>query len=124
MLPTAVAVPIPDAIEPTLSLTQNARRVLEARLSQRLSDAEARRVDEALAEAISVLQAGNADAQRRLLTTESMAAALLQPSVAMLWASIAESAEHGGTSVAAFCAAVTNTTATIAGALFAASFGE
>ncbi|MDC0526231.1 hypothetical protein OAO87_04435, partial [bacterium] len=69
----------------------------------------------------SVLQAGNADAQRRLLT---LAAALLQPSVAMLWASVTESAEHGGTSVAAFCTAVTNTAATIAGALFAsASFG-
>ena len=123
-MPTAVAVPIPDAIEPTLTLSANARRLVEARLSRRLVDLEAQRLEEALAEALSVLQVGGDDARRRLLSTTEMATALLDPGASMLWACVTETATQGSVSSAAtFGTALVATASTMAGALFASAFG-
>ena len=123
--PMAVAVPIPEAIEPTLTLSANTRRLLEARLSRRLLEAEAQRLDEALGEALSVLQAGGAEARQQLLTSLDMATALLEPGAAMLWACVTETAttEASASSVAAFTAALEGAASTVAGALFASAFG-
>ena len=123
-MPTADAVTIPDAIEPMLTLSANTRRVVEARLARRLVAAEAQRLDEALGEALSVLQAGGDDARQQLLTTTTMATALLDPGASMLWACVTETATEGGVaSAAAFATALTAAASTIAGALFASTFG-
>ena len=122
-LPAAEAVPIRDAIQPTLTLSDNARTLLEARLGRRLSASEGQRVEEALAEALSVLQAGGAEARRRLLST-SMATAMLNPGVAMTWGCVVETISDGdASSIGAFSSALVATASTIAGALFASAFG-
>ena len=122
-MPVAEAVVVPDAIDPTLTLSANARRLLEARLSRRLEASEAQRLDEALAEALSVLQAGGDDARQQLLATE-MATAMLNPGAAMLWACVTETATEGGvSSSAAYATALVAAASTIAGALFASAFG-
>ena len=117
------AVLIPDQIEPTLSLSVNVRRLLEARLSQRIAVSEAQRLDEALGEALSVLQAGGNDARRRLLTTD-MATAMLSPGASMLWACVTDAAFEGDvSSVEAFGTTLVTAASTIAGAQFASAIG-
>ena len=123
-LPTVVdAVPILAAIQPTLSLSTNARLLLETRLTRLLSVTERQRLDEALTEALSLLQAGGAEARRQLLSA-SMATALLNPGVAMTWAAVVETINDGDASSAtAFGSALVATASTVAGALFASAFG-
>ena len=123
-MPTAEAVPIPDAVEPMRTLSANARMLLEARLSRRLGDAEAQRLDAALGEALSVLQAGGDDARQQLLASTTMATALLNPGAAMLWACVIETVTEGdASSAAAFATSVVAAASSIAGALFASAFG-
>lgn len=122
--PTVAAVPIPDAIEPMLTLSANARRLLEARLMRPLVDSEALRLEEALGEALSVLQAGGADARQQLLSSTDLATALLNPGASMLWACVTEAATEGDASSAvAFGTTLVAAASTIAGALFASTFG-
>jgi hypothetical protein len=68
-----------DAIEPTLTLSANARRLLASRLSLPPSASEVQRLDEALAEALSVLQAGRDGARQQLLTADSAPSCVAQP---------------------------------------------
>ena len=116
----AVAVPVPAEIDANATLGRNAHeRLLRARLSRLLSPAEDARVDEALAEALSVLQAGGDGEIRRLLAVP-IGGALLHPGAAQLWACAVDAAEVAS-SVAIFCSTVNNTASTIAGALFASA---
>ena len=101
-MPTADAVPIPDRVEPARSLSANTQLVLASRLSRPLSAAEVSALDTQLIEALSFLQGGDGAAQRRLLLETEMAAALLVPAAAQLWACVMEAAEGGASSVAAF----------------------
>ena len=118
-LPMAVAVPVPSEIDASATLGHNAKRLLEARLSRLLSPAEGARVDEALTEALSVLQAGGDGEIRRLLAVP-IGGALLHPGAAQLWACAVDAAEVAS-SVAMFYSTVNNTASTIAGALFASA---
>ena len=118
-LPMAVAVPVPSEIDASATLGHNVKRLLEARLSRLLSPAEGARVDEALTEALSVLQAGGDGEIRRLLAVP-IGGALLHPGAAQLWVCAVDAAEVAS-SVAMFYSTVNNTASTIAGALFASA---
>ena len=117
--PTAVE---PFAIDATLSLSLNARRLITASLRRPLQPDEAIAMDEALDEALSVLQAGDAAARRQLLDTNALAA-LTTPSAGFLWASCVEATEGAVASVAALAAAVVKMCSEIAAVLFASAMG-
>ena len=123
-LPTVVdAVPIITAINTALTLSANARAVMEARLGRLLSASDRQRLEEALAEALSVLQAGGEDARRKLLA-EPMAAVLLTPGAAMVWACVVETVtEADASSVSTLLSQLVATASSIAGTLFASAFG-
>ena len=117
------AVELPTAIQPTRSLSDNVRLLLQGRLARELDAAETARLQEALREALSVLQAGNDASLQRILAAD-LATALYSPGAAQLWACAVEAAESETGSVAAYCAEVTNAAGTIAGALFASALGR
>ena len=71
---------------------------------------------------MSVLQAGGETVRQRILAAD-MATAVYSPGAAQLWACAIEAAESEISSVAAYCAAVTDAASTIAGALFASALG-
>lgn len=110
----------PFAIDATLSLSTNARRLITASLRRPLRPDEAAAMDDALDEALSVLQAGDAAARRQLLDTNALAA-LTTPSAAFLWASCVEATEGAVASVAALAAAVVKMCSEIAAVLFASA---
>ena len=119
--PTAVE---PFAIDATLSLRLNARRLITASLRRPLQPDEAIAMDEALDEALSVLQAGDAAARRQLLDTNALAALTTpSPSAGFLWASCVEATEGTVASVAALAAAVVKMCSEIAAVLFASAMG-
>ena len=94
-------------------------------LSNTLADGErgCDALDDALAEAMSVLQAGGDDARKQALAT-SMAQALLSPAAAQVWASAVEAADAPIASPSAFFRALLGSVSAIAGVLFAsAAFG-
>ena len=80
---TANAVPIPSAIDPTIGVALNTHRIIESRMSRKMTVSEADALDEALVTALSLLQAGTSEEQRGLLAVP-MATALLRPSLSML----------------------------------------
>ena len=116
-----MAVPILEAIQSNSTLVVNVRQLVEGRLAQELTADEAGRLEAALQNALSVLQADGAERQRILSGT--IAAALLSPGGAMLWAVVVETAESEVSDIDAFCAAVLDTVSTIAGAVFASAMG-
>ena len=117
------AVPVVlEAVDHGASTSANARRLLEGRIGRRLSASEAARLDDALLEALSVLQTGGADARHRL-GAQPMGGALVMPGVAQLWASTVEAAEGEVESVAAFAQAIVDHASAVAGVLFASAFG-
>jgi hypothetical protein len=120
-VPTAIAVPVLAAVEATSSLAANVRSLLEGRLARPLAATEAAALTEALVEALGVLQSGGVAAQRALLDAP-LGRALLSPSAAYVWATVAETAERDVSTVAAFGDTVVSAAATISGALFAATF--
>ena len=84
---------------------------------------EAQRLDEALGEALSVLQAGGNDARQQLLAMD-MATAMLNPGASMLWACVTEAAFEGDVSSAdVFGTTLVTAASTIAGAQFASAIG-
>ena len=123
-MPTTEAVLIPESLDPSSSVSANARALLEARLSRPLTAAEAQQLDAALVTALSVLQSGGDAAHRRLIATD-MARALLTPAAAQLWAVVVEAAVEGDVpNAAAFGEAVEAGASTIAGALLVSAFGS
>ena len=122
-LPLAVAVEIPSAVDVTVSLTINVRRLLEGRLARLLTVQETAQLEDAMAEALSVLQAGGDETRRQVLAA-SMAEALMSPGAAQVWASAVEAADASVASPSAFFRALLSSTGAIAGVLFAsAAFG-
>ena len=121
-IPLPAAAVEPFAIDATLSLSMNAHRLIAASLRRPLRPDEAAAMDEALDEALSVLQAGDAAARRQLLATNALAA-LTTPSAAFLWASCVEATEGTVASVAALQASVVKTCSEIAAVLFASAMG-
>ena len=122
-IPVVVAaVPVLEAVDPGASMSANARRLLEGRTGRRVSASEASQLDEALLEALSVLQTGGADT-RQQLSAQPMGGALVVPGMAQLWASAVEAAEGEVASVAAFAQAIVDHASAVAGVLFASSFG-
>ena len=116
------AVPVLEAVDPGASMSANARRLLEGRIGRRLSASEASRLDEALLEALSLLQTGGADARQRL-GAQPMGGALVIPGMAQLWAATVEAAEGEVGSVAAFGQAIVDHASAVAGVLFASALG-
>jgi len=111
------AIPI-NGVDATQSLSTNARVVIEGRLGRPLAALEIGQLDEALATALSVLQAGG-DAARLKLLTDPMAISLLTPSAAWVWAAVTETAADGlATSLSTLLGEFVSTTSGIAGALF------
>jgi len=120
--PLPVAVSSSFAIDPVASLATNVQRLIEARLRRALAPAESASIDSALDEGLSVLQAGGADARRRLLNTP-MLAALMVPSAAQMWASTLETAEGEAQSATAMASALINACSAAAATLFASAIG-
>ncbi|MDC0526074.1 hypothetical protein OAO87_03650 [bacterium] len=118
----AEAVLIPTTEEATLSVSANVRRLLEARLSRRLTALESAELDEVLRESLSLLQAGGDEVQRQILAAD-LGSALLVPGAAHLWGCAVEAAEGDVRSVAAFAEALRNTASEVASALFATALG-
>ena len=103
------------------SLAANIRKSLEARMGRLLSAADAASLNAKLEEALSLLQAGSVEQRQQLLAAVAPAA-LSQPSGALLWAAVLEAAANtDGTNAAAMFAAILETTATFASAMFASA---
>ena len=122
VLPLAVAVEMPSAVVTALSLRDNIRRLLEARLGRQLVTSEVQGLDDQLIEALTLLQTGDTTAQRQLLATD-MASALLVAAGAQLWASAVETLEWSESSAAAYGARLTANASSVASALFASALG-
>ena len=108
-----------------MSLSTNARRVVQGRLGRALTQAETDALDAGLADAFSLLTTGD-QAQVRATLQLVAFTTLSTPAGAQLWASILEVAttplDPGGSfSVDNFASALLNAVSTIAGAQFAAS---
>ena len=121
-LPTTVAVQIPDAIDPSRTLSSHVRWLVEARLLRLLSASESGTLELALADALSLLQAGGDDYRRQLLNA-NLGAALLNAGAAALWACSVEASEQlsSGRSVSAFATSLLDTASNVAGAMFASA---
>ena len=121
-LPTTVAVQIPDAIDPSRTLSSHVRWLVEARLLRLLTASESEALELALADALSLLQAGG-DGYRQQLLNATMGVALLNAGAAALWACCVEALEQldSGRSVAAFATSLLDTASNMAGAMFAST---
>ena len=106
----------------TASLAANVERLAGRRLRRALEPAERAAIGAALEEGLSILQAGDAEARRALLSS-CILGALVHPGAAQLWASALEAAEGELESVEALAAAITSDCASIAGVLFASGLG-
>lgn len=94
--------------------------LLAFRLQAPLGSAEVTTVAESLEEALSVLQAGGAEARCQVLDT-SLIVALASPSVAQLWACVTEGILEGEAGVGS-AASLMNQVVTIASAVASAIF--
>ena len=129
-LPQAPPVPPPPfAIDATLSLAGNARRVVQARLGRPMTTAEGGALDANLMEALSLLLPGG-EAVRRGWLDSNVLAALSTQATAQLWACVLDASgndrsDRGGDSrgVDAFVAALTDAASAIAGMQLASAFG-
>ena len=79
-------------------------------------------LDTALEEALSVLQAGGAEARRQLLDADALHA-LATPSAAFLWATSLEATEDTVSSVSTMATAIVKSCSDIAAVLFASALG-
>ena len=125
ILPAQPAQPAPVQLDVSMSLSTNARRVVQGRLGRALTQAETDALDAGLADAFSLLTTGD-QAQVRATLQLVAFTTLSTPAGAQLWASILEVAttplDPGGSfSVDNFASALLNAVSTIAGAQFAAS---
>jgi hypothetical protein len=84
-----------------------------------LTPTELGTLEAALEQALSILQAGGAVAQRQLLAT-GILAALMDPGAAQLWASTLEGAESGTTDVGIIAQAIVDSCSAVSAALFSA----
>ena len=122
-LPPAPSIPLPAAaIEPfaldgAQSLASNVHRLAAASLQRPLGAEEAATLDTALEEALSVLQAGGAEARRQLLDADALHA-LATPSAAFLWATSLEATEDTVSSVSTMATAIVKSCSDIAAVLF------
>ena len=129
-LPQAPPVPPPPfAIDATLSLAGNARRVVQARLGRPMTTAEGGALDAGLMVALSLLLPGG-EAVRRGWLDSNVLAALSTQATAQLWACVLDASgndrsDRGGDSrgVDAFDAALTDAASAIAGMQLASAFG-
>ena len=112
----------PFALDAAASLVANVERLAGRRLRRALEPAERAAIGAALEEGLSILQAGDAEARRALLSS-CILGALVHPGAAQLWASALEAAEGELESVEALAAAITSDCASIAGVLFASGLG-
>ena len=79
-------------------------------------------LDTALEEALSVLQAGGAEARRQLLDADALHA-LATPSAAFLWATSLEATEDTVSSVSTMATAIVKSCSDIAAVLFESALG-
>ena len=120
--------PPPFAIDATLSLAGNARRVVQARLGRPMTTAEGGALDAGLMEAHSLLLPGG-EAVRRGWLDSNMLAALSAQATAQLWACVLDASGNdrsdggGDSGVDAFVAALTDAASAIAGMQLASAFG-
>ena len=128
-LPQAPPVPPPPfAIDATLSLAGNARRVVQARLGRPMTTAEGGALDAGLMVALSLLLPGG-EAVRRGWLDSNVLAALSTQATAQLWACVLDASgndrsDRGGDSgVDAFVIALTDAASAIAGMQLASAFG-
>ena len=119
-LPLPAPPPPPLAIDPMQSLSANLRRVIETRLNHQLSPSEAATVGNALAEGLSVLQAGGEAARQQLLGTNVLVA-LTSQGGAWLWASTLEATEQPVASIGALATAIVDGCSAMAATLFASA---
>ena len=111
--------PQPFAIDASLSLLGNIRALLGSRIGRPLTPPELGNLEAALEQALSILQAGGAAAQRQLLAT-GVLAALIDPGAAQLWASTLEAAESGTADVGTIAQAIVDSCSAVSSALFSA----
>ena len=129
-LPQAPPVPPPPfAIDATLSLAGNARRVVQARLGRPMTTAEGGALDAGLMVALSLLLPGG-EAVRRGWLDSNVLAALSTQATAQLWACVLDASgndrsDGGGDSrgVDTFVTALTDAASAIAGMQLASAFG-
>ena len=118
-VPAPVQPQQPFSIDASQSLLANIRALLGSRLGRPLTPPELASLESALEQALGILQAGGAAAQRQLLAT-GILAAMLDPGAAQLWASTLEAAESGSTDVAAIAQAIVDSCSAVSAALFSA----
>ena len=131
-LPQAPPVPSsPFAIDATLSLAGNARRVVQARLGRPMTTAEGGALDAGLMEALSLLLPGG-EAVRRGWLDSNVLAALSTQATAQLWACVLDASGNdrsdgsdgsGYYGVDTFVTALTDAASAIAGIQLASAFG-
>ena len=122
--PAQPAQPAPVQLDVSVSLSTNARRLVQGRLDRALTQAETDALNAGLASAFSLLTTGG---QAQIRATLQLVAfiTLSTPAGAQLWASLLEAATaplaEGSFSVDNFASTLLNAVSTIAGAQFAAS---
>ena len=134
-LPQAPPVPPPPfAIDATLSLAGNARRVVQARLGRPMTTAEGGALDAGLMVALSLLLPGG-EAVRRGWLDSNVLAALSTQATAQLWACVLDASGNdrsdgsdgsdgsGYHGVDTFVTALTDAASAIAGIQLASAFG-
>ena len=126
--------PPPFAIDATLSLAGNARRVVQARLGRPMTTAEGGALDAGLMEALSLLLPGG-EAVRRGWLDSNVLAALSTQATAQLWACVLDASGNdrsdgsdgsdgsGYHGVDTFVTALTDAASAIAGMQLASAFG-
>ena len=123
--------PPPFAIDATLSLAGNARRVVQARLGRPMTTAEGGALDAGLMEALSLLLPGG-EAVRRGWLDSNVLVALSTQATAQLWACVLDASGNdrsdgsdgsGYYGVDTFVTALTDAASAIAGMQLASAFG-
>ena len=100
-----------------LSLSSNARRLLEHRLTRSLGPSEAAALEETLSEALSTFYAGTAAARGRMIASP-LGALLLTRGGSMLWACVVAIVESDdATSIGDFREAILRLATEVEGAL-------
>lgn len=121
-VPIPVAAVEPFALDGAVTLRASVERLVRSSLRRPLAEAESAELASSLEQSLSLLQAGGAEAQRRLLETPLLTA-LVQPSASFLIGMSAEAAESGIETVREYGERVVAGCSAIAGALFSAAFG-
>ena len=116
-LPMAMGVEVPTEVDVRLSLSGNARRLLEHRLTRSLGPSEAAALEETLSEALSTFYADTAAARGRMIASP-LGALLLTRGGSMLWACVVAIVESDdATSIADFSEAMLRLATEVEGAL-------